>query len=398
MNKATKDFIREHADADVRQLALQGKKNPEVDMTYALEQIAGRQKSKTKLPSWAKVDGIVYPPHISMEQCSSEQTARYKAEVVMSANRFVDLTGGFGVDFSFIAKKFKHAVYVERQEHLCDITSENFRLLGLDNAEVVNADGIEYLHQIDDADLIFIDPARRDDNGGRTYGIADCTPNVLEVLDELMQKTDVLLLKLSPMLDWRKAVKDIGGASEVHIVSVDNECKELLIMVKHDAQPIKVVCVNLLSNGNREVFEFGESESHFNDGELNSPWLNPQFESHYLFEPNASIMKAGCFDELQARYPIAQLDNNSHLFVSDHEIPGFPGRQFEILRSTSMNKRELKETLAGIDKANIAVRNFPVSVAELRKKLKLKDGGDVFIFATTVAKEGHQLFICRKIG
>ena len=398
MNKATKDFIREHADADVRQLALQGKKNPEVDMTYALEQIAGRQKSKTKLPSWAKVDGIVYPPHISMEQCSSEQTARYKAEVVMSANRFVDLTGGFGVDFSFIAKKFKHAVYVERQEHLCDITSENFRLLGLDNAEVVNADGIEYLHQIDDADLIFIDPARRDDNGGRTYGIADCTPNVLEVLDELMQKTDVLLLKLSPMLDWRKAVKDIGGASEVHIVSVDNECKELLIMVKHDAQPIKVVCVNLLSNGNREVFEFGESESHFNDGELNSPRLNPQFESHYLFEPNASIMKAGCFDELQARYPIAQLDNNSHLFVSDHEIPGFPGRQFEILRSTSMNKRELKETLAGIDKANIAVRNFPVSVAELRKKLKLKDGGDVFIFATTVAKEGHQLFICRKIG
>ena len=241
MNKATKDFIREHADADVRQLALQGKKNPEVDMTYALEQIAGRQKSKTKLPSWAKVDGIVYPPHISMEQCSSEQTARYKAEVVMSANRFVDLTGGFGVDFSFIAKKFKHAVYVERQEHLCDITSENFRLLGLDNAEVVNADGIEYLHQIDDADLIFIDPARRDDNGGRTYGIADCTPNVLEVMDELMQKTDVLLLKLSPMLDWRKAVKDIGGASEVHIVSVDNECKELLIMVKHDVQPIKVV-------------------------------------------------------------------------------------------------------------------------------------------------------------
>ncbi|MBR0180809.1 MAG: SAM-dependent methyltransferase [Prevotella sp.] len=398
MNKATIDFIREHADADVRQLALQGKKNPEVDMTYALEQIAGRQKSKTKLPSWAKVDGIVYPPHISMEQCSSEQTARYKAEVVMSANRFVDLTGGFGVDFSFIAKKFKHAVYVERQEHLCDITSENFRLLGLDNAEVVNADGIEYLHQIDDADLIFIDPARRDDNGGRTYGIADCTPNVLEVMDELMQKTDVLLLKLSPMLDWRKAVKDIGGASEVHIVSVDNECKELLIMVKHDAQPIKVVCVNLLSNGNREVFEFGESESHFNDGELNSPRLNPQIESHYLFEPNASIMKAGCFDELQARYPIAQLDNNSHLFVSDHEIPGFPGRQFEILRSTSMNKRELKETLAGIDKANIAVRNFPVSVAELRKKLKLKDGGDVFIFATTVAKEGHQLFICRKIG
>ena len=390
MNKATKDFIREHADADVRQLALQAKKNPEVDLTYALEQIAGRQKAKMKLPSWAKIDEMVYPPHISMEQCSSELTAKYKAEIVPCGNCFVDLTGGFGVDFSFIAKKFKHAVYVERQNHLCAIASENFRLLGLDNAEAINADGIEYLHQMDHADLVFIDPARRDDHGGRTYGIADCTPNVLEVMDELMQKTDMLLLKLSPMLDWRKAVRDLGGASEVHIVSVDNECKELLIMVRHDVQQIKVVCVNLLSNGEREVFEFDDTES--------TPMHQNISSKTYLFEPNASIMKAGCFDEIQARFPIAQLDNNSHLFVSDHEIPDFPGRRFKIEHVTSMNKRELKEALAGIDRANIAVRNFPVSVAELRKKLKLKDGGDVFIFATTVAKEGHQLFICRKIG
>lgn len=390
MNKATKDFIREHAYADVRQLALQAKKNPEVDLTYALEQIAGRQKAKMKLPSWAKIDGMVYPPHISMEQCSSELTAKYKAEIVPCGNYFVDLTGGFGVDFSFIAKTFKHAVYVERQEHLCAITSENFRLLGLDNAEVVNADGIEYLHQMDHADLVFIDPARRDDHGGRTYGIADCTPNVLEVMDELMLKTNMLLLKLSPMLDWRKAVRDLGGASEVHIVSVDNECKELLIMVKHDVQPIKVVCVNLFSNEEREVFEFDDTES--------TPLRQNISSKTYLFEPNTSIMKAGCFDEIQARFPVAQLDNNSHLFVSDHEIPDFPGRLFKIEIVTSMNKRELKEALAGIDRANIAVRNFPVSVAELRKKLKLKDGGDVFIFATTVAKEGHQLFICRKIG
>lgn len=390
MNKVTEDFIREHADADVRQLALQAKKNPEVDLTYALEQIAGRQKAKMKLPSWAKIDGMVYPPHISMEQCSSELTAKYKAEIVPCGNCLVDLTGGFGVDFSFIAKKFKHAVYVERQNHLCAIASENFRLLGFDNAEAVNADGIEYLHQMDHADLVFIDPARRDDHGGRTYGIADCTPNVLEVMDELMQKTDMLLLKLSPMLDWRKAVRDLGGASEVHIVSVDNECKELLIMVRHDVQQIKVVCVNLLSNGERDVFEFDDTES--------TPMHQKISSKTYLFEPNASIMKAGCFDEIQARFHVAQLDNNSHLFVSDHEIPDFPGRRFKIEHVTSMNKRELKEALTGIDRANITVRNFPVSVAELRKKLKLKDGGDVFIFATTVAKEGHQLFICRKIG
>ena len=390
MNKATKNFIREHADADVRQLALQAKNTPEVDLTYALEQIAGRQKAKMKLPTWAKIEGIVYPPHISMEQCSSELTAKYKEEIVSSGNCFVDLTGGFGVDFSFIAKKFKHAAYVEHQKHLCAIASENFRLLGLDNAEVINADGIEYLHQMDHMDLVFIDPARRDDHGGRTYGIADCTPNVLEVMDELMQKTDMLLLKLSPMLDWRKAVRDLGAASDVHIVSVDNECKELLIRVKYDEQPIKVVCVNLHSNGEREFFEFNDTES--------TPMRQDILSKTYLFEPNASIMKAGCFDEIQARFHVAQLDNNSHLFVSDYEIPDFPGRRFKIEHVTSMNKRELKEALADINRANIAVRNFPLSVAELRKKLKLKDGGDVFIFATTVAKEGHQLFICRKIG
>ena len=272
------------------------------------------------------------------------------------------------------------------------------------NAEVINADGMEYLHHMDHVDLIFIDPARRDDYGGRTYGIADCTPNVLEVMDELMQKTDVLMLKLSPMLDWRKAIADIHhpspttyhpySVSEVHIVSVDNECKELLIIIRHDAQPIKVVCVNLLSNGSRERLEVCED---FTRRQHIITTCHPSAIT-CLFEPNASIMKAGCFNEIPARFPVVQLDNNSHLFVSDQDISDFPGRRFEIMRRTSMNKRELKEALAGIDKANIAVRNFPISVADLRKKLKLKDGGDVFIFATTVAKEGHQLFICRKIG
>ncbi len=406
MNKATEDFIRMHAEADVRQLALQGKKYPEVDMTYALEQIAGRQKAKTKLPSWAAIDGIVYPPHISMEQCSSEITARYKANITNCPDpgvTFIDLTGGFGVDFAFIARHFKKAVYVERQAHLCAISSENFKLLGLDNAEVVNADGIEYLHQTDYADLIFIDPARRDDHGGRTYGIADCTPNVLEMMDELMQKTAVLMLKLSPMLDWRKAVKDIEEAGEafvkaVHIVSVDNECKELLLIVNSEKRivnsALRVVCVNLLSNGGSELFEVsGREFSRQQTGDAR--YLSPVT---YLFEPNASVMKAGCFEEIQARFPVVQLERNSHLFVSDQKISDFPGRRFEILRTTSMNKRELKAALADIDRANIAVRNFPLPVAELRKKLKLKDGGDVFIFATTVAKEGHQLFICRKIG
>jgi len=395
MNQATRIFIREHAEEDVRQLALRGTKNPEVDLPFALEQIAGRQKARTKLPGWAAIDGIVYPPHLSMEQCSSEQTAKYKTSVAGKGALVVDLTAGFGVDLAFISKGFKRAVSVERQPQLCAISSENFRLLGLQHIEVVCGDGIDYLHQLDHADLLFLDPARRDEHGGRTYGIGDCTPNVLEILDELLEKADRVLLKLSPMLDWRKAVADLKCVSEVHIVSVDNECKELLLLLFNgQAQTytdnVRVVCVNLLSNGDKEVFVSSQSENPRESVLVRCP--------KYLFEPNASVMKAGCFDEVVGRFPVIQLDNNSHLFVAETDIEAFPGRRFVIERTTSMNKRELKDALAGIDRANITVRNFPLPVSELRKRLKLKDGGEVFIFVTTVANEGHKLFICRKIG
>lgn len=384
MNQSTIDFIRAHAEADVRQLALQGTKNPEVDLTFALEQIAGRQKAKTKLPSWAAIDGIVYPPHLSMEQCSSEQTARYKALIAGKGALIVDLTAGFGVDMAFISQQFQRAVHVERQAPLCAISSQNYKLLGLNHIEVVCADGVDYLHQLDHADLIFMDPARRDDHGARTYGIADCTPNVLELRDELLQKADRVMLKLSPMLDWRKAVEDLGHVSEVHIVSVDNECKELLFVLSKDEKPLRLFCVN-----NDQIFETSALPQ-----ETSSIIHHP---SSFLFEPNASIMKAGCFAALEQRFSVQQLDKNSHLFVSDHDISDFPGRRFIIEKTTSMNKRELKAALDGIDRANITVRNFPMSVAELRKRLKLKDGGDLYLFATTVAGNQHQLFLCRKI-
>ena len=393
----TLDFIRMHANDDVRQLALRGTKDPEVNLTYALEQIAGRQKARTKLPSWAVIEGIVYPPHLSMEQCSSEQTARYKASVAGTGQRVVDLTAGFGVDMAFISQRFQQAVHVERQEQLCTVSSANYRLLGLNHIEVVCGDGVEYLHQMEHADLIFIDPARRDVHGGRTYSIADCTPNVLEIADEMLGKADCVMLKLSPMLDWRKMVEDLGNVSEVHIVSVDNECKELLIKLKKGEkmkhENFRVVCVNLLHDGTREVFEYEVPVTHLSS---HSSTFSPSHPFVFLFEPNASIMKAGCFELLEQRFGVSQLDRNSHLFVSETERNDFPGRQFIIVRRTSMNKRELKEALGNIDKANLAVRNFPMTVAELRKRLKLKEGGNVYIFATTVANEGHQLFVCRK--
>lgn len=392
MNQATLDFIREHAEADIRQLALRKLKNPEVDLMYALEQIAGRQKARIKIPSWAVKDGIVYPPHLSMEQCSSEQTARYKAGIAGKGELFVDLTAGFGVDTAFIAEGFQRVVSVERQERLCQIAAENHKRLGLKQIEVICGDGIAYLHQMSHADLLFMDPARRDAHGGRTYDISDCEPNVLELIGEMTQKADRVMLKLSPMLDWRKAVEDlqsIGGrqvfVNEVHILSVANECKELLLIVSRDEKPLHVYCVN-----NDDVFDYLA-------GQLRQPLICSRIALPcFLYEPNASLMKAGCFGEISERYQLAQLDDNSHLFVADREIPDFPGRCFVVEQMTSMNKRELKQALAGITKANIAVRNFPLSVADLRKRLNIKDGGDVFIFATTVANQGHQLFICRK--
>lgn len=383
VNQSTLDYIRQHADEDVRQLALRGHKCLDVDLQYALEQIAGRQKARTKLPSWAAIDGIVYPPHLSMEQCSSEVTARYKASIAGKGALFVDLTAGFGVDMALISQGFQKAVHVERQPQLCAISSENFRLLGLNHIEVVCGDGVAYLHTMRHADLLFIDPARRDVHGGRTYDISDCTPNVLEILDEMLEKADRVMIKLSPMLDWRKAVADLGKVNEVHIISVDNECKELLLILSKTKKPLRVFCVN-----NDECFEVVEGIS-------SQPRPLPQ-DMRYLYEPNASVMKAGCFDLIEQRFGVVQLERNSHLFVSDKEISGFPGRQFLIEKRTSMNKRELKAALADVDQANITVRNFPMSVAELRKRLKLKEGGDVYIFATTISDEGHQLLVCRK--
>ena len=252
INEKTWEFVRQHANDDVRKLALQGAKDAEVDLQTALQQIAGRQTARRKLPSWAEVEGVVYPPHLNMEQCSSEQTARYKATIVGEGERMVDLTGGFGIDFYWMSQGFRQRTYVEQNKQLCAIAQENFRALRHD-CRVCCCDTATYLTEMPHVNLAFLDPARRNEHGGRTYGIEDCTPNILELLPLLAQKADRILLKLSPMLDWRKAVSDLEKASpdgvfkvaEVHVVSVDNECKELLLLLgKEQTVGLRVVCVN----------------------------------------------------------------------------------------------------------------------------------------------------------
>jgi hypothetical protein len=398
LNQATADYIRANADADVRQLALQGKQEG-VDLLFALQQIAGRQTARTKLPSWAAIDGIVYPPHLSMEQCSSEPTARYKAMLAGGGSRLVDLTGGFGVDSSYMARGFQKAVYVERQHHLCEAARHNFQLLGLENAEVVCGDGIEYLKNLpfpfnaQSPLTIYLDPARRDENGKKTYAISDCTPDVVALRDLLLEKAGRVMIKLSPMLDWHKAVDDLGEVVEVHIVSVDNECKELLlVLAKNPAAPLRVVCANIRHDTETELFEFFPSNDN-----LSIPLFPTLRERDFLYEPNASIMKAGCFAEVADRFGVQPTGSNSHLFLSPQFTPNFPGRKFQIEKVTSMNKKELKHVIGGLTKANITVRNFPLSVAELRKRLKLADGGDTYIFATTLGEKDHVLLITKQI-
>ena len=436
MNQATQDFIRQHQDEDVRQLAFLGSKYPEVDMPFALDQIRGRKMARVKLPRWASLEGIIYPPHISMEQCSSESTALYKAELAArllglpasssgtemkteNEIEFVDLTGGFGVDFSYIAARLGvKSMYVERQAHLCEAAKENFERLGLKNAIVKNGDGIEVLHSFlpkkDDAasaddslgiiydqplsllktklglKLIFIDPARRDDAGNKVVSLKDCTPDVTVLQEEMLSKADYVIIKLSPILDWHRAISELSHVREVHIISVNNECKELLLVLsaRNMGGNLRIYCVN-----DAQSFVCDEMDMESSSVKIAPSTLE---EMQYLYEPNASLMKAGCFGVLSDRYDARMLSKNSHLFVSQAPIEAFPGRSFRIIAISSFNKKELKRHLSGITKANIATRNFPLSVAELRKRLKLKDGGETYIFATTLSDESHVLVITEK--
>ena len=388
INESTRRFVLEHADDDVRQLALRGCKDADVDFTIALQQIQGLQTARLKLPSWAAVSDIVYPPHLSMEQCSSELTARYKASVAegLGGNRqkLVDLTGGFGVDFYWMAQVFQTAVYVEQQALLRDIAAANFTSLNL-KAEIVAGDAADYLHSMDSASLIFLDPARRDNHGARTYGIADCSPNVLTMKDELLDKADHIMLKLSPMLDWRKAVVDVGlqQVNEVHIVAVKNECKELLLVLSNTpSDHQKVVCVN---DGSMDVFPLDGDEP------LVATWQESLIGA-WLYEPHAALMKAGLFGQLAQRYHVSPLAHNSHLFVAQQPVESFPGRSFRIVDCSSMNKHELHQKIMPLRQANISVRNFPLTVAALRQRLKLSEGGSNYVFATTLAS-GEKILI-----
>lgn len=391
ISSETIHFIEENYRTDVRMLALQAKKYPQVDMAMAVVQIAGRQIAEAKIPSWFCTEGLLYPKHLSMEQCSSEVTALYKASLV-DGNSFADLTGGFGIDCSFLSRKFRKADYVERQEELCELAKHNFPLLGL-NIDVHHEDGVEYLKQMAPVDCLFLDPARRDNHGGKTVAISDCEPDVSALEELLVEKGCMVMIKLSPMLDLSLALKTLKHIREVHIVSVNNECKELLLILQKKSVPseIPIHCEQVLNSGEHQHYIFTLEQEHTSDCTLTEE------VSTFLYEPNASILKGGAYRLLTTTYPVKKLHVNSHLYTSSILVQDFPGRIFQVKAISGFGKKELKGFLQSMVKANITIRNFPSSVVELRKRLKLKEGGEDYLFATTLADESKVLIKCRKI-
>lgn len=389
----TKEFIAQHASDDVRELALKSDKVKDVNIPMALQQIKGKQKAIAKIPSWAQFDDILYPEQLSMEQCSSEQTALYKASLVDEGNCFIDLTGGLGVDFSFIAQKFEQAIYVEQKKELISLAKNNFFVLKIHQATIVEDEAFHFLNKYQDkASIIFIDPARRSDSGKKTVLIEDCTPNLVDMDYLLDTKSKQTMIKLSPMLDITQAVETLNNIVAIHVVSVRNECKELLFIKQNEPDRVqKIHCVNILSNGNIDEFIFTKDE----ENSINTSYSPIVYK--YLYEPNSSILKAGGYKCIAQRFNIKKLHPNSHLYTSDQLIENFPGRIFVVEKSIQPNKKEIKNHLNNITQSNITTRNYPLSISEIRKQLKIRDGGDYYIFGTTLADEKKRLILCKKL-
>ena len=392
LSPQTKKFIEEHKNDDLSLLALQAHKFAEIDMSAAITQIIGRKTMKEKVPSWSETEGLLYPRHLSLEQCSSEATAQYKTSILKKGDSFIDLTGGLGIDCAFLSVNFIKGVYVEQQNELCEIAHNNFPLLGLNHIEIKNEDSIGYLQQTEKVSSIFIDPARRDEHGGKIVSISDCEPNAKKLAPLMLYKADTVMIKLSPMLDLSLALNDMPDTNEVHVVSVANECKELLLILNHNPQvEKKIYCVNIRKNGEIQSFNFTREQESETTCEYTS-----EIEE-YLYEPNASILKAGAYKSIAARYKLKKLHPNSHLYTSEVEIEEFPGRSFRCNSVFSLNKKEQKAYLGDLQKANITIRNFPATVAELRKRIKLGDGGNDYLFATTLFNGKKVIIRCTKL-
>ena len=383
INEPTLQYISAHADSDVSHLALHSSKDPQVDMAVALQQIAGRQKAKEKLPEWYATEGILYPKKVSMEQCSSSQTADYKASLVEGAS-FADFSGGFGVDTAAFSKKFGKGWYVEPQEELCELFQHNCKVLDINNVDIINGSMEDNLASIEHMDMIYLDPSRRDTHGRRVVSLTDCTPNLLEWKSALLERCNILMVKMSPMIDIFPTLRDLPETYAVHVVAVEGECKEVLFLLSRRDAPwhvsttsptIVAVDINKTATFRVETILITEHTT--------PPQIAIELGT-YLYEPNAAVMKAGIFNALSQKFQISKLAKNTNLFTSNELHEDFPGRVFSIEAVHEFHPRKTAKELSHLESASIAVRNFPLTAEELRKTLKIKDGNTCYLFGCTL--------------
>ena len=389
-NKKTLQFILAHQNDDVNKLVLKKRTDIEIDYDFAFKQIAGRQRVKHKLPTFYSNKELIYPPQLNIEQCSSESTALYKKSLCEGI-LMADLTGGFGIDFYYLSNNYREAFYIEQNTELCEIVNHNFKILGSRNHKIINIKAEDAIDDLPELDLVYIDPARRNKTGSKIVFISDCEPDISILREAILQKSRMLMVKLSPMLDISSAIKILKNVHEVHIISVANECKEILLILKKEkVDRIKFKAVNIVNNSKTDVFEF------FKEDESACIISNSQEIQHFLYEPNSSILKSGAFKSICLQFNILKLHNNTHLYTSNNLVSDFQGRIFEVVDLVGNSKKDMIEIKIKYPKANISTRNYPLKPEELKKRLGIDDGGDIFIFACTIEKELKVLIICRK--
>lgn len=378
-------FINSHINSSASDLMLKASSYPEWDMKAIAQQLVGKQIAKKKLPTWFQNNEILYPVRLSMEQCSSETTAKYKTTIINSG-RGIDLTGGFGVDTIFLSKQSESLIYCERNEDLASLVNHNFKALNQHNCEVHVGDGVEYLKNLKKIDWIYVDPSRRKESQ-RIYRLQDCEPNVIDLIGLFFDKAENVLIKTAPLLDIQQTLRDLKSVKEVHVIAVNNDCKEVLYLLEKDfTGETQIFCVNLKKE-HIEEFRFTLSEER----EALNLYSEPL---EYIYEANVAIMKAGAFKSIASKHELYKLHKHSHLYTSQKLISEFPGRRFNVKEVLNPDKKSLTKLPK---KANIACRNYPHKVDVLKKKLKINDGGNDYIFATTLKGEKLKLIVCEKV-
>lgn len=385
LQNEVQQFINANLKTDINKLILKGSPFNSISIQELANQIVAKQKSEAKLPTWFTTNNIYYPPKLSIEQTSSEITASYKSNLI-SGESIIDITGGFGIDTYYFSKHFQQVVHCEINTELSNIVKHNYKLLDVHNIKTIAQDGLDFLaNTTQKFDCIYIDPSRRNDTKGKVFLLNDCVPNVPKNIDFLFEKTNSILIKNSPILDITSTINELKFVKQIHVIAVNNEVKELLFLLeKNYSEAIQVHTVNILKS-QHQIFNFKLQETKN---------INYSLPLTYIYEPNAAILKAGAFNEVAEKLNVSKLHQHSHLYTS-HELIDFPGRTFSVEHIIPFDKKEIKKHLSNL-KANITIRNFPISVAEIRKKTKIKEGGNTYMFFTTNMENKLIIIICSK--